>query len=151
MILRTLTIDDIPAMLAHFQSVGQEAGWIPRLAFDPQHIAQNLATFIVRDEFLAIGCAPTEDEPVCAFLIAELGQPWYTPTVIANERVFYVHPNFRRTGCARQMIQRYIDWADERGAAEKLIGNGLGIVPEGVKALCESLGFEAIGYILKRI
>lgn len=148
--IRPLTVADIPPMVALFEEVGHEAGWIPRIEFSPEHIAGSLAAMITRDNCLSIG-VDADDGLVCGFLIAELASPWYTPTPIAAERVFYVHPQYRRSGYAHQLIQRYIDWGRERGAAEILIGNGLGIQADKVKALCESLGFDAIGYILKQV
>lgn len=147
--IRPLTLDDIPPMVALFEEVGHEAGWIPRIEFSPDHIATSLAAMIARENFLAVG-VDADDGLVCGFLIAELASPWYTPTPIAAERVLYVHPQCRRSGHAHRLIQRYIDWGRERGAAEILIGNSLGIQAEKVRALCESLGFEAIGYILKQ-
>lgn len=149
--IRPLTQDDIPPILMLFEQVAHEAGWIPRLAFDPEHIAMHLATFIHRDNVLAIGYQPGPDEPVCGLLIAEVGATWYTPTPIASERVFYVHPHYRRNGCASALIACYREWADAQGVAEKTIGNGLGIQPEGVRALCESQGFSPIGYIFKQV
>lgn len=149
--IRDLTLDDIPPMIALFEQVGHEAGWIPRLQFSPEHIASNLATFIHRENTLAIGFQPDADSPICGLLIAEVGAPWYTPTRIASEKVFYVHPAFRRSGCASALIEHYRQWAWEQGAAEKTIGNGLGIQPEGVRALCERQGFTPIGYIFKQV
>lgn len=138
-------------MIALFEQVGYEAGWIPRLTFSPEHLAEHLAVMVSRDEFLAIGCVPGEGEPVCGLLIAEIGAPWYTPSRIAAEKVFYVHPAFRQGGVASALIQHYVEWARGNGAAEILIGNGLGIRADKVKALCESQGFDAIGYIFKQI
>ena len=151
MILRDLEVNDIPVMLNHMKGVAEEAGWIPRLAFDPGHIALSLTAFIQRPNVLTIGCLPRENGPLVGFLIADVGAPWYSPTPIASERVFYVHPSYRRAGGAQALINFYQQWADHHGAAEKLIGNGLGIEAEKVKALCERQGFTAIGYILKQV
>lgn len=150
-IIRDLTIDDIPPIIALFEQVGHEAGWIPRLEFSPEHLASSLAAFIHRESTLAVGYQPSPIDPICGLLIADIGSPWYTPTPVASEKVFYVHPAFRRNGCASALIEHYKAWADRHGAAEKTIGNGLGIQPEGVRALCERQGFEPIGYILKQL
>ncbi|WP_417518717.1 GNAT family N-acetyltransferase [Marinobacter sp.] len=149
--IRALTQDDIPTLLALFEQVGHEAGWIPRLEFNAEHIANHLATFIHRDNVLAVGAQAGPGEPLCGLLIAEVGSPWYSPTRIASERVFYVHPVYRRHGFASALITCYREWADAQGVAEKTIGNGLGLQPDGVRALCESQGFTPIGYIFKQL
>lgn len=150
MIIRPLVADDISAVLDCIQNAGAEAEWLDRLRFDPSYVALSLATFIERPNYLAIGCQIEADGELAGFLIAELGSPWYTPTVIASEKMFYVRPEHRKNGVARRLIKHYLGWAEEQGVPEENIGNGLGIAPDKVRKLCEDLGFQAVGFILKR-
>lgn len=148
-VIRDLTLDDIPQLLSFFKEVGQESGWSSKFEFNPEHIAASLVHFIQQENILAIGVSPKEGGAIGGILIAEIMSPWYTPTAHAFEKVFYVHPSMRRGGYAGKLIEFYKKWASRNGAKEIVIGNGLGIQPEGVRSLCEQQQFVPVGYIFK--
>lgn len=142
MIVRPLTLQDMPELLSRVLDAGNESGWTTRLQFDAEHTASYLAMMIESDEYLVIG-----HDDVGSILIAKVGGSWFSPSIEASELIVYVHPEVRKTGRARELVKEYIDWAKEKGAARIKIGVSMNINPNEVAHLYESMGFGQSGFI----
>jgi len=139
--IRLMTFDDMSDVVARIQEAGIESGWSEHLEFDGAYVADQTAIMIVNDDYLVIG---TDD--VSAIMIASIKSCWYTPSLQANEMIFYARPDSRRNGNARELVKEYIKWATAKGAQKINISVNLNVQPEAGCALCESLGFVETGY-----
>ena len=144
--IRELTADDIPEVLSRLHDAAHESGWIRDLVWDPAFIAQHLAAMIERDQYLVIG-----SDDGGALMIAEVYQNWYSPSLVAHEKLIYVHPALRQQGIARALIEHYVAWAKQRGAIKAGIAVNLGIAPEKVRLLFESCGFQWQGHTFEML
>lgn len=147
--IRNLMTSDVPTIVFMLHDVANESGWTNRVEFSPRHIAPHLGSLINRDDTLTIG-VENEKKELAGLLIGEIGDTWFTPSLIAHERFFYVRPEDRRNGYAESLIKHYKQWAQGRGAKDIWVGNGLGIQPEGVRKLLEKQDFVPIGYLFKK-
>ena len=139
--IRPMTIDDVGEALSRIRDAGKESGWSNELEFNSSHVAENIISMILSDDYLTI-C--TED--VGAIMIASISSSWYSPSIQANELIFYAHPEVRRNGRAKKLVAEYVRWAKENKASRINIGVNLGVEPENACALCELLDFKQTGY-----
>lgn len=140
--MRHLSLQDLPELLCRIRDAGNESGWTSTLKFDADFVAVQLAAMIQSDDYLVIG-----SDDVGAILIATVGSNWFSPTQQARELIVYAHPSVRKQGHAKQLVEHYIAWAKGRGVARINIGVSLGIHPEKVANLYQSLGFKKSGYL----
>lgn len=67
----------------------------------------------------------------------------YTDELIAVDQLMYVHPDFRRKGFARKMVDEYKAWAKSKEIKMIMIGSSTGF--EGAEDFFKSCNFYRVG------
>lgn len=140
--IRILNQNDVLEIVSRIRDAGNESGWTKELDFNPEYVSAQVSAMIQSDDYLVIG-----SDDVGAIMIACVASNWFSPTEQARELIVYVHPSIRKNGHAKKLVDYYIAWAKGRGVARINIGISLGIQPEKVAELYQSLGFEKSGYL----
>lgn len=139
-LVRALTVKDLPELLNRIKDAGAESGWKNIFEYDANYIADQLTRMIYDDNWLVIG-----SNDVGAILIASVSSPWFTPDVIAQEQLFYAHPDIRNKGRVQALIELYIQWAKSKQAKRIHLGVNLGINNDVGNYLCNKFGFSKAG------
>lgn len=110
----------------------QVLDFLDRLILSPGH-----AVFVARDR-----------EQLVGFVLASTHQSFFGPDKVASEHAFFVHPDYRGGGAAKQLVNAYEDWAVRNGAKRINMGNSAGTADEPYVRLLESEGFTRPGSLL---
>lgn len=139
-LVREMNISDLPELLGRIKDAAFESGWNDIFEYDAKYIADNLTSMIFDDDWLVLG-----SDDVGAILIASISRPWFTPDIVAQEKLFYVHPDLRNEGRVQALIQLYIRWAQSKNAKRIHMGVNLGINNSVGQYLCSKYGFTKTG------
>jgi GNAT superfamily N-acetyltransferase len=76
---------------------------------------------------------------------------FFGPDLVAHQHMFYVAPEARGGSYAWEMMHGFEEWAIAQGAREIWVSQATGIKTEGFRKFLESLGFEAVGCIARKV
>lgn len=107
-----------------------------RLSYDPD----KLYGFALELNEHPDGLVFVDDKSV---LLAQVYPHIYTDELVAVDQMLYVHPDYRRFGIARDLVNKYVKWAEEKGAKMIMMGSSTGF--DGAEEFFSSCGFERIG------
>ena len=93
--------------------------------------------------------AAVKNGSIIGYLFAMKGQPMYANEWVAQECLFYLHPDHRKGRTAIKMIWMLKDWAKAEGLVEVHMGITAGIQSERTAKLYGFLGFEETGRIYR--
>ncbi|MBI5329540.1 MAG: GNAT family N-acetyltransferase [Betaproteobacteria bacterium] len=89
--------------------------------------------------------AVQEDGAVTGMLGGYLTGLFFADAVVAQEQVFYVHPEARGGAAALKLLLAFRAWTEKQGAAEIHIGVSSGIDLDRFDRLMQRLGFTCSG------
>lgn len=120
------------------------------LDFDVELAYKYGLAWMVGEEYLFIGAF--EGGQLVGMIAGECGAVLpFSSSIISNEHIFYVKPEFRGTKAAPKLIRVYVEESLRRGAKDIVFTNGTGYQPEKVGQLFEACGLKQVGglYILE--
>jgi GNAT superfamily N-acetyltransferase len=79
------------------------------------------------------------------FLIGFVSELWYSSAKVASDLAFFVRPNRRGSITAVRLIQDFVAWAKEQGAAEVTIVQSSGVRLEETARLFNGMRFDYRG------
>lgn len=108
---------------------------------------KNTLAFCQENHFLWVHEAAGEVDAFMAGLCAPM---MFSDALNATELALYVAPEARTGRTAIVLINRFIEWATEKGAVECVAGSSAGINIEGVRRIYEHCEFKQSGDLMFR-
>lgn len=90
------------------------------------------------------------NDEIIGLMVCYVSEFYFGKDKIAQDMVLYVDKSRRGGLGAIRMIERYVEWAVEKGCKEIQLGQTVGIDAEAVHKLYTHAGFELIGQLYKR-
>jgi GNAT superfamily N-acetyltransferase len=143
MALRPIDIFDVDYIVSTLQSMRKEIEVCAESPDDPEYVREQLNQMIRYGYF--IGCVSRDR----GFMFGMLAPVWYDPRPKAIEMLLYVHPDFRKSSFASNLITRFVSEARAAGACEVIAGTSLGYRTDAVERLYHKHGFVTTGANLK--
>lgn len=102
-------------------------------------------------EWPYVGWVALEEGVPIGMLLAHMTRVCFGQARMAVEDALYVTPEYRGGFAAPLLIRTYERWAEESGARFADLNITSGIRQERTQRLCERLGFEECGSIMRRV
>lgn len=147
MLVKTATIKDLGTLVDFGKRLTQESEKFRNQGFDEDRACQFFANLINHCESIFLVC-DEYNNPI-GTLIALIDRDWRTGHRVAFEQGVYVLPEYRSSGAGTDLVNTFIQWAQEHNADRIQIGTMTGIHAEKTVLLYETLGFERSGYVLE--
>lgn len=97
------------------------------------------------------GFVVEDDGQVIGYLMARLNEYAFSSGVFVSQEVIYVRPDKRGTRAAVLLLKQFMQWGEDVGAQEWVLGVSNGFQPERTARLMERVtGAECVGYHLRR-
>lgn len=113
------------------------------LTFDPQKALDRIASWIIAPD--ALMAVAEQNGEVVGMLAATSSCPWFTSDTIASEDLFFVRKDKRGSRTAFRLMQHFIAWAADKGAAHLRAGIATGEPGANAERLYEHFGFHRVG------
>jgi len=148
--IRQARPNDLETLVSWVTSFFNESPEFRGLKPDVNKTLVYLFNIMMNDhDLLLVGEEKGSNRPVAA-LIAEINSLWYTSDVVADEKVFYILPEFRGKSLAREMLLCYVRWAESKQVVKTRIGVSTGLELEKTKGFFEGSGFALTGFNFSR-
>ncbi|MCC7462925.1 MAG: GNAT family N-acetyltransferase [Gammaproteobacteria bacterium] len=132
----------MPALLALATAMHAESRF-SRFGFETEKVRGFLSVLVEADDgFLWVSEA---DGQVIGALAATVFEHWFSRDRVAQDVGLFVRQDQRGAGAAAALVDRYLAWAQERGAIDAELGVNTGIHPERTGALLQRLGAREVG------
>lgn len=82
---------------------------------------------------------------IVGMLAVRMGNLFYFDKLVAQEQMFYVHPEWRGSSAAVKLLIACRQWAINRGASEVMVSVNSGVSLEALPRLMERLHFRQVG------
>jgi len=92
--------------------------------------------------------AAFDGDEIVGFLAGEVVPDLWTDTTIASEHAFYVLPEYRSQGVGTRIISRFLQWAEDQGAASVRLMISGGINDEYAADMLSQFGLHVRGFYL---
>lgn len=120
-------------------------GYFRHVPFDEAKVRAALEHCLA-EQFIAVSDGP---DGLTGFLIGHVSALWYSPATVASDLAFYVRPDRRGSIAALRLVQEFIAWAKEAGAAEVCIAQSSGVRIEETHRLLTGIGLDYVGGVYK--
>ncbi len=90
------------------------------------------------------------DDEIIGLMVCYVTEFYFGTDKIAQDMVLYIDKTRRGGAGGLRMIERYVEWAVDKGAKEIQLGQTVGIDADAVAKLYAHAGFELIGQLYKR-
>jgi GNAT superfamily N-acetyltransferase len=143
-VIRPATLADMDALIALGRQMHAE-GTFRHVVLDEDKVR---ATFerLIAEHFLAVNDGP---EGIDGGLAGMLTEFWFSRERLACDLAFFVRPSRRGSIAAVRLVQAFVAWAQEQGAAEVSISQSSGVRIEETNRLLTGMGFAYVGGVYK--
>jgi RimJ/RimL family protein N-acetyltransferase len=149
MMIRLATLDDIPRLVELGRVMHASAPGFSRMRFDPERLASTIANTIGT----AAGFARVAERGgvVTGGMLAVATPHYFSPDLVACDLALFIDPAHRGGIAAAQLVQAYVQWAHDIGAALVHLGLVAGDAEqnEATARLCERLGARRAGLVME--
>ena len=146
MIIRPITIDDIPALIGIGRKVHQESEYNV-MSFNPQKCELLCHSIITNPDMF--GRVTVKEGVIIGVVVAGVCPTYFSDELNASDLLVYVLPEYRGTRAFFMLCIEYIAWAKIMGARLIFLRNSTGIEPEKTGNLYQRMGFQHIGGIYR--
>jgi L-amino acid N-acyltransferase YncA len=144
--IRPATKSDIPALVA----MGAEVHALSHYraaTYSPAKVADFLEQLI--DDAYGFAFVMERGGLVVAYMIAHLGQPYYSDDLVATEISLYALPAHRSGFAALRLLSAFVAWAQQLDAKIITAGIMTGITLEKTAQLYHRIGFDLMGVVFQ--
>jgi GNAT superfamily N-acetyltransferase len=145
-IVREAVFGDIPRLIEMGERVHVESV----VRFPPISVARAEAGFarLIDSDLACLLVA--QDTQIIGMLSGFMSAYFFSEAQIALQDIFYVEPEYRKTGAGRALVGEFADWALRKGAWEARIHTNTGIDTQGTERFFESMDFERTGSLWRK-
>lgn len=147
MLVRRMIEADIPAVVRHTAEYHSKTQ-VKKYQFDANKVRAVLTAHLTRLNTLQI--VAVEGSEVIGGLCADICEFTFSRDLYAEDRMFYVRPQYRSFLVALTLVLEYEKWAKECGVLQIRLGTIAGVGEETYKAFAERLGYKHFGTILSK-
>lgn len=145
MIVRSATLDDLPALIEIARQFIHEAPNYASRELDEQALQDNLSAVI---NGMGAVFVVEQGQEIAGGIVCLTSKDWFNNQIIAFEQVFYVKPEYRSTRAALLLIDVFLNWSRQMGAGRVQCGTTTGINTESCVRLYKHFGFNEYGILL---
>jgi GNAT superfamily N-acetyltransferase len=138
--MRLATSDDIPAIIELGRTMHIESTFAP-MDYDPERMKATLTELIAQSQYVVV--ATDDVGQVIGGLVGMCTQSWFGSDMVANDLALFVHPDWRKSLAAEQLVLMFVHWAKLAGA--KQIRPGVTSGDMRAEKLYERMGFSRCG------
>jgi hypothetical protein len=139
------TIDS--AMEESFKAMGkltyEESNWPKYTSYDPDKMI-SVAHRYASESNKCLICATDHGTPIGVFA-GHLIQPYYSDDLLARDLLWYVYPEYRKTGVGLQMFMMFESWAKVNGATAIMMSQDSSVDMTRFNRVLERKGYDFIG------
>jgi len=147
MIVRPVTVDDIPEILDMLRYFREESPEYNYTEDDASFVGPNLEKLITSG--IMFGVIDNDNKGV---MLGALSQTWYSRQIDASEQVLFVYPPYRGGFTAIRLVHKFEERATALGATVLGVGVSSGVHEEQTARMYEKLGFIPKGVsLMKRL
>lgn len=145
MLVRTPTSDqDIVAMMRLAKKMHAE-GMFRDFDYDHQKVAEIGRQVLHNSNHFGVLCE--QDGEIIGMMVGYVVEFYFGHDLVAQDQVLYVDKTRRGGLGAARMIEKFVEWATEKGAKEIQLGQTVGIDPALVDRLYTSMSFTLAGQL----
>lgn len=145
--IRDFTMLDAPKVISLGKQMHEESVY-SNLDFDPLRVLE-LAEQVVNNPQMFMAKV-FDDGEIKGFVAAYVSPHFFGNDLTSGDFAVYVLPEFRKGLIGVKLIKSYIEWCDQKGVKEPLLGVSAGINEEKIGKLYRKLGFTKEYRIYKR-
>jgi GNAT superfamily N-acetyltransferase len=145
--IRAATSDDLPALLEMGELMLAESPHFAAVPLSRERLGESLLALLGTPDAL-VALAEVDGIPA-GVMVAFAAPHWASEIVEVSEIALFVHLAYRRSGIAAALIERFKEFACERGAGLVRAGASAGICDDAVVRLYERAGFKPCGACLQ--
>ncbi len=138
--MRLATPADIPAIIELGRTMHNESTFAG-MNYDPARVKATLTELIDRSQYVVV--AIDESSQVIGGLVGMCTQSWFGNDMVANDLALFVHPDWRKSIAAEQLVLMFVHWAKLAGA--KQIRPGVTTGDDRAEKLYQRMGFTRCG------
>lgn len=142
--IRLATVDDIEAVLRLGRQMHAE-GAFRSVALDEDKVRDMIGRCIAH----GFACVNEGREGVDGLLLGHVAEFWYSRATCASDLAFYVRPDRRGSIAAVRLIQAFVAWGRDAGAAKVVIAQSSGVRVEEATHLLTGMGFAYRGGVFE--
>jgi len=86
-----------------------------------------------------------EGDGIAGIFMAVIGEMYFSDCRAAADRIFYVHPDFRRKGIGSLLANKYIQLAKDEGANDIQLSTSTGLPVDAIAKISESHDMIKVG------
>tara|TARA_R100001594_G_scaffold38470_1_gene69674 strand:- start:47 stop:511 length:465 start_codon:yes stop_codon:yes gene_type:complete len=139
--IRDLTVEDVPAIIALGTTMAEETGHL-------LHVERS--NFILREIIPSANVfaqGRVEDGRCSAMFIGEVAEHPLINLVFAQEICIYTHPDCRGGTTAARLIKSFTSWAREKNVDYIKVEVTAGVDDERATRLFEKFGYDRVGFL----
>ena len=146
--VREATPLDILLLGSVYEAYEEELEGYGGLIPDRDFALGNLARTISDDAGILL--LAFDGTKVVGFMWGSLAQMPWSPTLLAQDYLYYVHPDYRGKLIGKKLINSYVLLAQQKGAEYINLSIGSGINEQSTSKLIEHCGFSRLGTAFRR-
>ena len=148
MIIRWMTLDDLPIAIAMGSSMHKES-WFSHFDYEDSKL-QELWDITETYPHMYCKFVAEHDDKIVGMFVGMCAEHYFGHDKIASDLLLYVTPEARGGTAAVRLIKAYDKWAREAGAKEIHVGVSTGVNEERTVKLYEKLGFDSKATLLRK-
>ena len=113
--VRVASIGDIHGIYNLMLMFGKETPYFRGVEIDTGKLVNFITKFVSSDDSIAI--VGIVDDEYAGFFFGIVSELFFSTSKVAEEKSFYVAPEYRGNGIAPVMIHEYETWAKSKGAS----------------------------------
>lgn len=117
------------------------------IPIDYDKVNKILSLCVESDDFMCV--IMRHEDRIIGFYIALITNEWFSNEPSAGELALYITPEYRSTGLAPILINRYLSWARKKNVKIISAGTTSNVNSEKTKRLYEGFGFNTIGFLFR--
>lgn len=142
--IRQAIPEDIPAILELGRSLHAESHY-RAYPLDTHRVVTAIREILSTSGRTCLFLAENAKGELAGMLSARIANLFYFDRLVAQEQMFYVHPEWRGSSAATKLLMAGRRWAANRGASEFMVSVNGGIGLEAMPRLMRRLGFTHVG------
>jgi len=143
--IREATIDDAQRILELGRILHAES-YYSDYSLDQSRAKAAINDILAYPKQASLLLAENNQGVIIGMLAVRMGTMFYFNRPVAQEQMFYVHPEWRGSSAAIKLIMAFRQWSMNRGANEIMISINAGIGLEQLPRLMQRLGFSHVGH-----
>ncbi len=145
--IRTATLDDVPALVELGRRMHEESRTFRAMRFDAAKLAATVSSVVASPHGFARVVVDADDH-VIGGMLAILAPHWFSPDLVSCDLALFMAPEHRGGMAAVRLLNIYRQWGIENGAALTKLEVLADIENEKIEQLCSRLGWRRGGVVM---